>query len=135
MSTDRAQLKILVVDDSDDDRFLFAAAFQKSGLRADIIEKEDGDQAIEFLKQLTSSLKAEWPDGVFLDLKMPQRNGFEVLQWVKDQGGLKALRIFVLSGSSQSSDMERARALGAVGYFVKPLTSEMIREIFSRASA
>lgn len=131
MSKERTQLKILLVDDSDDDRFLFNAILQKSGLSAEVIEKEDGDEAVEFFKQLTASLNTEWPEAVFLDLKMPQRNGFEVLQWVKDRPALKPLRIFVLSGSSESSDIERARALGAVGYFVKPLTSEKIRELFS----
>ena len=123
--------KILLIDDSEDDRFLFRVAYEKSGLPGMIIEKEDGDDAIEYLEQLTRVPSKEWPRVTFLDLKMPGRNGFEVLRWMQGQPALSALKIVVLSGSYDPTDIKRAAELGAAAYYVKPIQAEKIREILS----
>jgi CheY-like chemotaxis protein len=133
MSTDRNGLHILLVDDSDDDRYLFMAAFNKSGVRGQVVQKEDGDEAIEFLMQTATKPTNSWPDAVFLDLKMPGRNGFEFLEWVRDHPALKPLRIFVLSGSNEPPDIQRARELGALEYVVKPIRAEKIQELLKSA--
>ena len=125
-------LRIALVDDSEDDRFLFTVAFQKTGLRGKLIEWEDGDGAIKYFSQLAGRPASDWPTVTFLDLKMPGRNGFEVLEWVRGHPELKALRIIVLSGSYDPSDIKRARELGAADYVVKPIKVEKIREILSR---
>ena len=135
MSTDGAGFRILLVDDSDDDRLLFKAAFTKSGLSGHIIEKEDGNEAIEFLNEILTGAQREWPDAVFLDLKMPGKNGFEVLQWIKAMPAMQLLKTYILSGSQEPSDIERARELGALGYMVKPIKSEKFRELFPAAVA
>jgi len=129
MSTERNGSIILLVDDSDDDRFLFVIAFRKSRVRGQVVEKDDGNEAIEFLNQIATGSRAEWPSAVFLDLKMPTRDGFEVLQWVSERPVFKSLPIFVLSGSHEPSDIRRASELGAAQYVVKPVTAERIREL------
>jgi CheY-like chemotaxis protein len=131
MSRDCAALKILLVDDDDDDRFLFRAAFSRSGIAGEIIEKEDGNEAITLFDELLSGAQTEWPDVVFLDLKMPGQNGFEVLQWIKAKPSLNSLRIFILSGSNEPADIARARALGVIDYIVKPLKVERLRQLLS----
>ena len=105
--------KILIVDDCADDRFLFARALQRSGLRGSIVELEDGAKAIEYLKSEPP------PDFVILDLKMPLVSGFEVLEWIQGQPSLKAVLIFVLSSSPVAQDIEKAKKLGAREYVVK----------------
>ena len=135
MSTDGAGFRILLVDDSDDDRLLFKAAFTKSGLSGHIVEKEDGNEAIDFLGEILPGARTEWPDAVFLDLKMPRKNGFEVLQWIKDRPAMQILKIYILSGSQEPSDIERARELGALGYIVKPIKAEKFRELLPAAVA
>jgi len=111
--SDAAAAKILLIDDSEDDRFLFGVAFRKSGLAGKIIEKQDGDEAIEYLAGLSAEPVPLWPEVTFLDLKMPGRNGFEVLQWLGEQPFFQKLRVVVLSGSYDPSDITRARELGA----------------------
>jgi CheY-like chemotaxis protein len=135
MSTDCAGFRILLVDDSDDDRLLFKAAFTKSGLSGQIVEKEDGNEAIEFLSEIATGEQTEWPDAIFLDLKMPGKNGFEVLQWIKDRPPLQILKTYILSGSQEPSDVQRARELGALDYIVKPIKSEEFRDLFPAAVA
>ena len=124
-------MKILLVDDSDDDRCFFLWMFQKSEISGELLQAEDGEEAIKLLSQMVAarSDSPELPHTTFLDLKMPGRNGFEVLQWIREQPALKNLRVFVLTGSDAPSDMERARELGAAGYIVKPVTAEKICEI------
>jgi CheY-like chemotaxis protein len=56
---------------------------------------------------------------VFCDIKMPHRNGFEVLRWFRQQEKLAPIRFVMLSGSNETVDHERARELGADQYLVK----------------
>ena len=56
---------------------------------------------------------------VFLDLKLPLRSGFEVLEWLRTQSALARTTVVVLSSSAEARDVERAYQLGAQGYLVK----------------
>jgi len=131
MSTDGSGLRILLIDDDDDDRLLFKAVFMRSGISGEVLEKQDGEEAIQFFDALVTGAQTEWPDVVFLDLKMPGQNGFEVLQWIKGNPSLRPLRIFILSGSNEPADVARGRALGALDYIVKPVRLERMRELLS----
>ena len=133
MSKDRPGTRILLVDDSDDDRCYFKWMFQKSGVPGELLQAEDGEEAIRFLSQATaaSGVPPQLPSAMFLDLKMPGRNGFEVLEWIREQPALQWLPVFVLTGSDSPSDITRAQDLGAKAYIVKPITDERIQELLS----
>jgi DNA-binding response OmpR family regulator len=55
-----------------------------------------------------------------LDLKMPRMSGFDVLKWLRKQGGVKRLRVVVFSSSAEPQDVNAAADLGANSYLVKP---------------
>ncbi len=132
-TTPAKQWTVLLVDDSEDDRYLFAYAFRSAGIQGHIRECEDGDAAIETLQRGSrSSVAHPWPDVMFLDLKMPRRDGFEVLKWVREAGLGGSLDIYVLSGSNEPADVQRAQALGASEYITKPITEERLRQLFGR---
>ena len=57
---------------------------------------------------------------MLLDLKMPRKNGFEVLEWLRQQPGLKRLVVVVLTSSNLTADVNRAYKLGTNSYLVKP---------------
>jgi CheY-like chemotaxis protein len=131
--TPERQWTVLLVDDSEDDRYLFAHSFRSAGVQGRILECEDGDAAIETLQHAhRTSVEHPWPDVVFLDLKMPRRDGFEVLKWVREAGFGSSLAIYVLSGSNEPSDVERAQELGSSEYITKPITEKKLRELFDR---
>ena len=71
------------------------------------------------LKEEIAQLKRERPDLVVLDLIMPKVTGFEVLQMISSTPGLDKVPVVILSNLAQDSDIEKARELGAKGYFVK----------------
>jgi CheY-like chemotaxis protein len=110
---------ILLVDDDENDRILFSSALNDTGLDVELAEVSDGCAAINYL---LSAEPAEFPlpDVVFLDLKMPAMDGFEVLREIRSRPELKQLTVYILSHSQQRADMVRAHALGATAAYKKP---------------
>jgi CheY-like chemotaxis protein len=134
MSQPESKRVILIVDDSEDDRFFFELAFKKSGIQARLFSANDGEEAIEYLThsgRFSDAAEFPLPDLMFLDLKMPGRNGFEVLEWILARPVETKFPIIVLSGSYEPTDICRARELGAADYIVKPITQEALRRILS----
>src|SRR5215467_1393519 len=105
---------ILVIEDDTDDLFLLQKAFEKSGLTKELMIARDGEMAIELL----SNGNVE-PALVILDLKLPRKSGFEVLEWLGARGALTRMRVIVLSSSTVPSDVQRAYGLGVTSYHAK----------------
>ncbi len=57
---------------------------------------------------------------VLLDLKLPRKSGFELLEWVRKSPKLTRLIMVVLTSSRETKDISKAYALGANSYLVKP---------------
>jgi CheY-like chemotaxis protein len=111
------------VEDSDDDAYYFKRRLQKLRNGCVVYHLSNGAEAIEYLKRTSTSDFEALPKIMFLDLKMPVLNGFEVLDWLQTQIFRARVRVIVLSGSEQQKDKERAAELGAEGYLVKPITA------------
>ncbi len=120
---------VLLVEDSEDDAFFFRDALRRAKLENDFVHAADGQAAIDYLASALNG-QARRPDIVFLDLKLPGLNGFDVLTWLGGQAPETAIPVFVLSGSEHPSDIARATALGAAGYYVKPITGAQLRTQF-----
>jgi len=58
-----------------------------------------------------------------LDVKMPRRDGFDVLQWLLTRNDLKNFPVVMLTSSPRPEDVEKAKALGATDYLCKPVES------------
>jgi CheY-like chemotaxis protein len=112
---------LLLVEDSEDDAFFFRRTLQKSEVGCSLQHVTDGAQAVEFLQNASSSDDQHFPRVIFLDLKMPVLNGFEVLDWMRTQTFPAPMDVIVLSGSEHQHDRERAAQLGATDYLVKPV--------------
>jgi CheY-like chemotaxis protein len=129
---------VLLVEDSDDDAFFFERSFNSCAVPARLLRVAHGGEAVDYL-QKASGVSADLSQThlVFLDLKMPVLNGFEVLKWIKERG--ISIEVVVLSGSDIDSDMEMARLLGASDYLVKPISTEelkkrLVREAITNSS-
>lgn len=114
---------ILLVEDSEDDVFFALRAFEAAAAVAPILRVEDGRRAIDYLSgkgQFADRAKFPFPHLVLLDIKMPFVTGFEVLQWIREQSSYPKLPVVMFTSSNQESDIEKAYALGANAYLVKP---------------
>ncbi len=114
---------VLVADDDENDIKLLMRAFQKAGIDVSICSVRDGEEAMEYLqggKQFADRIAFPIPVLMLLDLKMPRANGFEVLQWVRTQSGLKRMLVVVMTSSDEPQDIDRAYDLGANSFLKKP---------------
>ena len=125
--------KIILVDDSDDDVFLFERALARHPLLQLIWRGHDGQQAIDYLNGARGFADRDqypWPDVAVLDLKMPGVDGFQVLQWM--QGKANMPLVLVLSSSDLPEDKLRAAQLGATMYTTKPFEPDMFDHVMRR---
>ncbi|MFL5531879.1 MAG: response regulator [Gemmatimonadales bacterium] len=115
---------ILVVEDDPDDRDLLARAFRKAGVAMPLRFAVDGDEAVAYLGAAIDDLPESGPAVILLDLKLPRRSGFEVLEWVKGHPVLRRVPVIILTSSREDVDLRRAYDLGANSYLVKPARPE-----------
>lgn len=116
---------ILYAEDDPNDVIIFNMAFKRAMLPAVLHTVDDGQAAVDWLSgkgEYSEREKFPLPDILILDLKMPKKNGFEVLEWVRSQQGFEKLLVLILSSSDVPGDAERAYQLGATTYFVKSTT-------------
>jgi CheY-like chemotaxis protein len=114
---------ILLVEDNDDDVFAMQRALRKAQVSHSLQVVSNGEKAINYLSGSGGYADRAYyplPSLVFLDLKLPYVTGFEVLAWMREQPGLDKMPVVVLSSSAEEMDRDRASALGAHLYLVKP---------------
>ncbi len=124
---------ILLVEDSEDDVFVMKWALTKCGIINPLHVVTDGQMALDYLSGVgdySDRAKFPLPFIIFLDLKLPYVLGFEVLAWIKQQPALSSIAVTVLTGSDENRDFDKAYALGARSYLVKPPTPESLRSVF-----
>jgi CheY-like chemotaxis protein len=124
---------ILLVEDSPDDAYFFQRAVRRAGVPFICTHALNGSEAVDIL--VNAHARQQLPAAIFLDLKMPVMNGFEVLEWIQQQPFASLIPIFVLSGSNQQEDRDRARRLGASDYLVKPVGSEELARTVGQIGA
>ena len=114
---------ILLVDDSENDTLLMRITFENSGFVEPLRCVSDGEEAIAYLRGdggYGDRTQFPFPTVVLLDLDMARKDGFDVLEWIRQRPGLTGLRVYILSASGAAANIQRAYALGANSYLVKP---------------
>jgi len=125
---------VLAAEDEESDAMILRLAFKKARLLNPLVVVRDGQDAVDYLNGAGPSTHP-LPGLLILDLKMPRMSGFDVLSWLSTQPTLKALPAVVLSSSSDDSDIQKARKMGARDYFVKPHTLPQFIEIIQTLGA
>jgi len=131
---DKEKQLVLMVDDSEDDCLLLKLALSRAARLRFIGSVCDGEEAVAYLGGKGSYSDRErypLPDLLLLDLMMPRKNGFEVLEWLQIQP-FDDMTIVVLSGSEQPEDRKRALALGADYYHTKEASPHKRLELVKR---
>jgi CheY-like chemotaxis protein len=97
-----------------------------------VVRAADGDEALDFLTE--QGIK---PDLILLDLILPKKNGFEVLETIRQDPLLEKLPVIIISNLGQPSDIERGKALGIIDYFVKARLSieELVTKVKQETQA
>jgi two-component system response regulator len=115
---------ILIVEDEEDHARLIIRALTETGkMMNEIIHIDNGQNALNYLmrKGEYKNNKHHIPALILLDVKMPMKNGFEVLAELKADEKLKKIPVVMLTTTSTSEDIDKAMGLGANDYIVKPV--------------
>lgn len=116
---------ILVVDDSEDDQTLIKYVFKKIGVTDPIHVLSNGVEAIEYMMgegKFADRKKYAYPTFIMTDLKMPKKDGFAVLEFLKTNPEWAVIPTIVFTSSTDLDDIKKAYMLGASSYHVKPRT-------------
>lgn len=127
--------EILLVDDDRDDVDVALRAVRRAELDVHVSVAHDGREALEALgvENGGSGPARVEPCVVFLDLKMPRVDGWEVLRRLREHPRTKDLPVVVLSWSDQARDVERCYALGANSFLVKRFAVQNPGDYFADA--
>jgi len=116
-------LTVLCVDDSSDDTLLLRRACRRAGVKFVLQSVDDGDKAIAYLSGMegfSDRTTYPIPTLVLLDLKMPTKTGFEVLEWLRSHPEYDSLPVAVFTSSHHESDIHEAYRKGANCFLTKP---------------
>lgn len=122
-------LNIILADDDKDDCFLFEEAISELPLSANITTVRNG---VQLLLLLSKENKKTY-DVLFLDLNMPQKNGFTCLQEIKGDIDLKQLSVIILSTSYLEDTVDLLYKNGADFYFRKPSSFSELKNVIQQA--
>jgi two-component system, OmpR family, alkaline phosphatase synthesis response regulator PhoP len=114
--------KILIVDDEPHIRLLLQQAleeFEEKGV--EILTANDGKQAVEIIID-------QKPDLVFLDVMMPELNGFDACYKVKKDLNMQSVYIILLTAKGQEFDKKRGIEVGSDLYMTKPFDPDIVIE-------
>ncbi len=115
----------LVVDDSETTRSLIKSAIEEIG-GINTFEASTGFEALK-------ALPTQPFDLIIIDINMPDINGFELINFVKNNERYKNLPIIIVSTESSEEDKKRGMTLGALAYLTKPFKAEELRDIVKKA--
>ncbi|HEY7141347.1 MAG TPA: response regulator [Methylomirabilota bacterium] len=110
---------LLVVDDNEDNLYTLTQRLRREGY-ANLVTARDGRQALELLRSRPFDL-------VLLDVMMPELNGYQVLEALKAEDGLRHVPVIMISAVDELESVIRCVELGAADYLPKPFNPVLLR--------
>jgi CheY-like chemotaxis protein len=123
---------LLIVEDSEDDIFFIERIFKQLAARCELRFARDGGEAIDYLAgkgKFKDRAQYPMPTIILMDLKMPRKNGFEVLEWMQTQPDIKLIPTIVVTSSTLQEDITRAYRLGANAVMNKPVNKDSLLQM------
>ncbi len=105
--------KILIADDNENIRDALTYLLEDEGF--ELLLAKDGADTIRKVRELR-------PDILFLDIMMPEINGYDVCRTIKNDPELKRTYVIMLTAKGQVAEQERGKEVGADEYIVKPFS-------------
>ncbi|MFX0072332.1 MAG: response regulator [Candidatus Hermodarchaeota archaeon] len=127
----KVKARILLVEDNAADIRLTREVLQENKIVNSLDVVRDGTEAIDFLKKRGKFIKAIRPNLIILDLNLPKRDGFYVLEEVKKDEELKRIPVVILTVSDNRDDLIKAYDLHANCYVLKPLEMKEFHRIIN----
>jgi CheY-like chemotaxis protein len=111
--------RVLVVDDNDDNRELYAEFFAAEGFAVE--QARDGKEALARVKEFV-------PDVVLMDLSLPVLDGWEATRILKSDPDTQRITVLAVSGRTEEKYRTRAMEAGCDGFLAKPIMPADVRD-------
>jgi two-component system cell cycle response regulator DivK len=118
-----APLKVLVVEDFEDTRFLMRLELEKRGFR--VVEATDGEQGCHLATQ-------ERPDIIIMDIGLPVMDGIAATQRIRQDGSMRDVLILALTAHHETQYRAQALAAGCDAYLTKPIDFDWLIDLLGR---
>ena len=122
-------MEILLVEDNEDDIVLEQEALADAKLVNIMYVVRDGEEALAYLRRQGRYHDAKKPGLILLDINMPKKNGFEVLQEMKADVDLRHIPVVMLTTSDREKDVVKSYATGACSFVTKPMDFDRFGEV------
>jgi CheY-like chemotaxis protein len=125
-------LKILHVEDSEEEALLFGRACETAGLPVELRAARNGSEAVAYLRgdgKFADREANPLPDLIVLEFEIPGMGGFDFLKWLRHQSKFLSLPVLVFTKSTKPEDKVRAIGEGATGCFTKPKDFETLVQL------
>jgi CheY-like chemotaxis protein len=123
---------ILIAEDDENDAALLIHVLRAAGVANPILDVADGNQVIAYLSgagEFRDRRLFPLPSVLFLDLKMPRANGFQVLDWLRLNPPKHPMLVVAVTGFLEYKNAQRAFQFGAHTFLNKPCTTEDVRNL------
>ena len=126
------QVEVLLVEDNEDDLVIIQEVFADMKLGSIVNTVRDGEEALAYLQRKGKYKVARMPDIVLLDINMPKKNGFEVLDEIKKDSRLLSLPVIMLTTSHREEDIVRSYSKGACSYIHKLVDLDQFKQLIKQ---
>jgi len=123
MSKESTPKTVLVLEDDIDLRKFAAWMLESEGFQ--VIQEADGEAGLELLRQRQVDL-------LLLDIKLPSRDGWSILEEMRNTPKLSTVPVIIFTASADISNRDRALKMGAADYLIKPIGAEFLKESVKR---
>lgn len=127
-------ITFLLVEDDDDHAEIVIRSLKKEKASMKIERAMDGVEALQYLNGSGPFQGVSLPDVILLDLKLPKKDGHEVLAEIKQDERWRLIPVVILTTSDAESDRWRAYQLHANSYLVKPLNGDDFKKMIQDMS-
>ena len=130
-----AKHTLLIVDDNEDQRFIFKRTFEALGTKYKVQLAKNGNEALAYLRgegKYSDRSKFEFPSYIITGLNMSPGDGFHILEFLKSKPALSVIPVVILSTSDDPDDIRQAYLLGASSYLVKPPGVQSLKELLRK---
>ncbi len=128
-----ASQPVVLVDDNHDDLFILKRLLSRAGLKNAFISFDDARACTSFLQSAIRTPDTNLiPAAIFSDKAMPDFNGFDLLQWVRQQPPLGKLPFILLTSTAEPGDEKRAEKLGVTAFFEKFPSQHVFMDMFGQ---
>lgn len=124
---------LMITEDEEDYRFLIELGFKQIGFSGQIVSTSNGEDLMDYLlrqKSYKDEVKNPTPDFILLDMRMPKKDGRQVLKEIKSNDKLKHIPVIVFTANQIEGEAEELKAMGALDFVVKPSSTVELKNTF-----